>query len=365
MKSFSSFFFFFMIITVRGQLPTETSNIEVSVFRGNIYKHAPYINHLITGHPNGVLISYNRQTYGDKEWQQAYNFPDYGFSFQYQDFQNDIIGKNYALAAHYNFYFLRRHLLFRISQGVGMTSNPYDKLTNYRNNAFGSRLMSSNHFLLNYKKENVVGNFGIQAGFLFTHFSNGRIQSPNSGINSYALNIGVNYNLDEKQVYVRNDSLLQKDYSEPIRYNIAFRSGISESQIVESGQQPFYHLGFYADKRIGRKSALQVGTDVFFSKYLKEYIKYTSVAYPNRPPTDPDTDYRRVGVFVGHELFINRLSVETQLGYYVYKPFRYESDIYQRAGLKYYFTNQIFGGVALKAHGARAEAIEFGVGVRL
>ena len=361
---FAIFLLFTLTMTTYAQRPFANGNIDVSVFRGNIYRHTTDINHLITGHPNGVLISYNIPTYGNKEWEQAYNYPDYGLSFQYQDFGNDIIGKNYALGAHYNFYFLRRHLLFRIAQGIGMTTDPYDKVSNYRNNAFGSKFMSSNHFLLNYKKEHVVGNLGIQAGFMFTHFSNGRIKSPNSGINTYAINLGVNYNLADKQPYIRNDSVLSKDFKEPIRYNLVFRSGASESQVVESGQKPFYHFGFYADKRIGRKSALQLGADLFVSQYLKEYIKYTSVAYPLRKPTDPDTDYKRAAVVIGHELFINRLSVETQVGYYFYKPFRYESDIYQRAGLKYYF-NDIFGGVAIKAHGARAEAIEFGVGIRL
>src|SRR5690606_31780157 len=299
------------------------------------------------------------------EWQQSYNYPDYGFSFQYQDFKNEYLGKNFALGIHYNFYFFNRHLVFRISQGIGATTNPYDKETNYKNNAFGSKLMSSNLFLLNYKKENIIGNFGIQAGFMFTHFSNGRIKSPNSGINTYALNVGVNYNLSEKLDYKLSDSLSVNDYAEPIKYSIAFRTGVSESQITGSGQKPFYHISFYADKRIGRKSAIQLGTELFVSQYLKEFIRYSSVAYPDRPYLDPDTDYKRVSIFAGHELFINRLSIETQLGYYVYKPFKYESDLYQRVGAKYYLTEKLFTGVALKAHGGRAEAIEAGVGIRL
>jgi hypothetical protein len=347
------------------QQPDETNNIQVSYFYGNIYKHTKYVEHLITGHPEGVLISFNRQTFGHKEWQQAYNYPDYGVSFQYQDFKNEHLGKGLALGVHYNFYFLHRHLSFRISQGIGMTTNPYDKETNYKNTAFGSTLMSSNLFMLNYNKQNIVGRFGIQAGLMFTHFSNGRIKSPNSGVNTYAANVGINYNLEDKLPYVKNDSLLGINYKEPIRYNIVFRTGVSESQIVASGQKPFYHIGLYADKRVGRKSALQLGTDVFFSQYLKEYIRYSSLAYPDRPYLDPNTDYKRIGLFVGHELFVNRLSVETQVGYYVYKPFKYETDIYQRLGAKYYVTKKVFTGVALKAHGGRAEAIEFGVGVRL
>ncbi|RZJ28026.1 MAG: acyloxyacyl hydrolase [Flavobacterium sp.] len=341
------------------------TNIQADFFRGNVYRHTDDIDHLITGHPSGVLLSFNHQTFGTKEWEQAYNYPDYGFSFQYQDFKNDILGECYAIGAHYNFYFFKRHLMFRLSQGIGMTTNPYDKETNFKNNAFGSRFMSSNLFMLDYKKDNLIGRFGIQAGFMFTHFSNGRFKSPNSGINTYALNIGVNYNLNEKPAYIKNDSLLAQKFSEPIKFNFVFRTGLSESQVVGSGQKPFYHLGLYADKRIGRKSALQLGTDVFFTGYLKEYIKFYSEMYPERDYVDPDTDYKRIGVFVGHELFINNLSIETQLGYYVYKPFKYEIDIYQRLGAKYYLTKNVFAAASLKAHGARAEAVELGFGVRI
>ena len=59
------------------------------------------------------------------------------------------------------------------------------------------------------------------------------------------------------------------------------------------------------------------------------------------------------------------ISIETQLGYYVYKPFDYEIDIYQRIGAKYYLYKNIFTGIGLKTHGGRAEAIEATLGVRL
>ncbi|HEX8268367.1 MAG TPA: acyloxyacyl hydrolase [Flavobacterium sp.] len=354
-----------LTISSFGQSAGETFTVDADFFHGNIYRHSSFINHLITGHPEGFLLSVNKRTYGSKEWQQAYNYPDYGMSLQYQDFKNRYLGENYALGLHYNFYFFKRQLMFRISQGIAMTTNPFDKETNFKNNAFGSRLMSANLFMLNYKKENIIGNIGVQAGLMFTHFSNGRIKSPNSGINTYAANIGLNYNISEPGAYLKNDTLAMIDYKEPIRYNIALRTGISESQYTDSGQKPFYHIGLYADKRIGRKSALQAGTDVFISQYLKEFIRYTSFAFPDKPYLDPETDYKRVSLFVGHELFVNKLSIETQVGYYVYKPFRYESDVYQRVGAKYYLTEKLFTGVSLKAHGGRAEALEFTIGARL
>lgn len=248
-----------------------------------------------------------------------------------------------------------------------MTSNPYDKETNNKNNAFGTKILDNNYFLLQYKKENIIHKIGFQAGFMLTHFSNGRFKAPNSGINTIAFNIGLNYNLNDAPEFIV-DSLPSNDiYKEQIKYNFAFRTGISEGPVPHLGQRQFYHIGLYADKRIGRKSAIQLGTDVFLSRYLQDYIEFVSVAFPkgHKSYTDSGTDYKRIGLFVGHELFINKLSIETQLGYYVYKPFNYETDIYQRVGAKYYIYKNIFTGVGLKTHGGRAEAIEATVGIRL
>lgn len=70
-------------------------------------------------------------------------------------------------------------------------------------------------------------------------------------------------------------------------------------------------------------------------------------------------------MFIGHELFINKLSLITQLGYYIYYPFDFEGKTYQRVGLKRYFGDKWFVAITLKSHAAKAEAVEFGLGVRL
>jgi len=207
--------------------------------------------------------------------------------------------------------------------------------------------------------------FGIQAGVTLTHYSNANIKAPNTSINTMSANIGVTYNLEKETEYNYihrgKDSLR---VIEPIRYNIVFRGGINQGDVIGTKQYPFYVASFYADKRIGNISAIEVGVDGFFSNFLKEEIRYNSIAYPENK-LDPDTDYKRVGVFVGHELFINKMSLITQFGYYVYYPYKFETRIYERIGLKRYFGKRFFGSATLKAHGAAAEALEFGVGVRL
>ena len=88
------------------------------------------------------------------------------------------------------------------------------------------------------------------------------------------------------------------------------------------------------------------------------------MAYPEQN-LDPNTDYKRVGVFVGHELFINRISLEAQIGYYVYQPYKFDIPVYDRLGMKYYITKKLFTGLSIKTHIFLAEAMEFLIGVRI
>ena len=108
----------------------------------------------------------------------------------------------------------------------------------------------------------------------------------------------------------------------------------------------------------------ELGADVFFSNFLKEFIYYRSVAFPE-DNLSGNEDYKRIGIFAGHELFMNKTAFITQLGYYVYYPYDFEGRTYFRIGLKRYFNDKFFGALTLKSHGAKAEAIEFGIGLRL
>jgi len=339
-------------------------SLDANFFYGTILEHNPDISHLITDHPTGFILSYNRKTFGHKSWESRYNYPDWGFSYVYQNMKNEFLGDNHGLYAHYNFYFLKRHLMFRIGQGIAYTTNPYDKENNFINNAYGSDLLSTTYVMLNYKKENLFKGFGLQAGISIIHYSNANFRAPNNSTNTFTFNIGANYLLDHENQPEFIASTETKKFTEKIKYNFALRSGINESDINDMGQFPFLIVSAYADKRLNRKSAIQVGTDVFFSKFLKELIYFYSVAFPTFNVSGNE-DWKRVGVFVGHELFINKMSFEAQLGYYVYYPYDFEGRVYNRIGLKRYFGDKYFGAITLKSHGAKAEGVEFGIGMRL
>lgn len=350
-------------VVLIAQNNNDTNAIEVSFLRGNVLPHTTDLYHL-QGHADGVFVSLLKQTHGKDEWHSAYNFPDYGVYFEYQNFNNDFLGKAYGLGVLYNFYFLKRNLELKIAQGIGYATNPYDKVENSKNKAFGSTLMANTNIGLFYKKENLIDKVGLQAGFLFTHFSNGRTKSPNSGINSLLLNVGLNYDFSENNSRKIDTVAIKKNFSEPIKYNVVLRSGYNESPIIGSGQYPFYHISFFADKRFNRKSALQLGTELFLTNSFKDFIKYKSNAYPELN-INPNTDYKRVGAFVGYEMFVNKISLEAQVGYYIYRPFVNDIALYDRVGFKYHFNSKLFASFSVKTHMFLAEALEFGVGVRL
>jgi len=343
------------------------SYFSAEYFYGNILKHQPSVATLITGHPEGFILSWNQKRFGKEAWEQTYNYPDIGFSFACQDYKNDIVGKLYSIYAHYNFYFFDREnknqLILRAGIGLAYNTNPYDKETNNKNVSFGTYLNSSTYFKLYYQRERIFKNTGISAGLTFIHASNSNVKSPNTGLNIWAATVGVNYNIeDEDSEFITHE--ISKKFKEPIKFNFVFRTGVNESEIIGSGIKPFFVFSGYADKRLNRKSALQLGTDVFISPFLKDFIEYHHINFPG--DSDASTsDITRIGLFLGHELFVNKFSVIAQLGYYVYWPFEYEVRYYERLGLKRYFGDKWFAAVSLKAHGSNAETVEFGVGIRI
>ena len=362
MKSLYYLLLLFPTLFFAQENPAGSYTVDANYFYGNIIPHRKSIQHLIISHPQGMVISFNKKTFGNKNWEQVYNFPDYGVSFHYQDMKNEALGDMYGLYGHYNFYFLNRNLMLRVGQGVAYNTNPYDKETNFRNYAYGMHFMPSTYFMLNYNRQNIWQGLGLQAGLIFIHHSNASMKSPNTSTNTLAVNVGLNYTFGKNTIY--EPKVADSIYKEPLHYNIIFRGGINQSDVIGSKQFPYYTLGGYIDKRISRKSGFQLGAEFFWPKYLKEYIHYMSIAYPE-DPTDGSKDYRKLGVFGGYELFINSLSLEGQVGYYVYSPYNSTGLLYQRVGLKYHFCKMLSASVGLKTHGAKAEVMEFGLGIRI
>ncbi len=340
----------------------KNATLDVSLMQGSILQHNPDISHLITGHPTAILLSYNRKTYGEQEWQSRYGFPDWGFSAAYQDMKNPFLGEAFSAYAHYNFYFFNRNMQLRIGQGLAYMTRPYDEQSNPQNNAYGTRITSSTYLVANYRKENIVQGLGFQLGASVIHYSNANVRAPNNSTNTLFFNAGINYSLnaDKAPSYTVWE---KRDYKEPIALNTVARLGFNESDYRGSGQFPFYDFSAYLDKRVTVKSSIQAGAEVFISEFLKEYRDFQAASFPEEG-INGDENFQRIGVFAGHELHLGKTSVLLQVGYYVYQPIFFESRFYNRLGLQRQLTDHIFASLTLKSHGAKAEGVSLGVGYR-
>lgn len=357
---FKTTFILALLLPLKISAQNKSYQLETNYFYGSILPHQKNILHLIQANPEGTLLSINKKTFGDKPWHAWYNYPDYGLSFQYQNNKNDILGNLYGLYAHMNFYFFNKNLQLRVGQGIAYNTNPYDVNLNFKNVAYGASFMPSTYFMLNYHKENVFKNVGFNLGFNFVHHSNANLKAPNTSTNTLALTVGLNYNFG-KENFFQPDTITYRTIDKKLNYSVFFRSGVCESDVPNSGAKPFYVATAMVDKKLNKKSKVQFGAEVFWMQYLKEFINYESIVFYEKQ-LDPDADYRRLGLFLGHELLIGKLGIDTQFGFYVYDPSNTQGKVYQRLGARYYFTENISGGVSLKTHMAQAEAMEFTIG---
>ncbi|WP_236642051.1 acyloxyacyl hydrolase [Dokdonia sinensis] len=355
-------FFVASAVFAQSEPKTNFSSWDVAYLNGTILEHNPDIGHLIQERTTGLRLRYNRKTTGEKEWQQRYNYPDWGVTAFYQDMGNPELGKNYSLLGHFNFYFLNRNLVASMGGGIAYNTNPYDAETNFRNVAYGSHLMSAITGSLTYRKERLLGNFGVEAGVYLAHYSNGKLRAPNTSTNVLSFGLGINYS-DRETNYVPQMVTLGS-YEEPWHFSVQLHGGANETSVIGRGRNPLFGLQVYADKRWSYKSVFQVGAEWFWSQSIKEFVRYRSVAFPEDGLTG-DESASRIGLFVGYELRISQVAAFVQAGYYVYYPVPFENRFYNRLGLKRYFGDHIYGSIAVKAHAAKAEAIEFGIGYRL
>lgn len=351
----------FLLFILNGFSQDNQTSLSVDSFYGFAIEHDTKLAEAIEGNPYGFLISYNFNK-KNANWKALYNYPEFGITALYENANSKVLGEMYGLLAHYNFYLNNRNnknkLQLSIGFGLAYLTNKYDVINNTKNLALGSNFAATAYSKLNWKREIVKDKLAIQTGIILTHFSNGGVRSPNLGLNTFGINLGLNYKINNIIDFPKDTK--PEKLNTKIGYNVEVKSGIHSSKNLQSKQYLFYTFTFMLDKEINQKSTLLVGTDFFITPFLKEYIDQDNPIESAKNKHD-----KRVGVFVGHELKMNKLIVLTHLGFHVYYPKKYDSRIYERFGFKYKLNKHIFTSLSLKVNLFRAEMTEFGIGYRL
>lgn len=348
--------------TMYSQKENRHSNFKTDFFYGFLIEHDKSLNKAIQKNPYGVLLSYNYVNSKSSKFNELFNYPERGFSFLYQNFNSSVLGQGFAGYRHYTYNLSPKkkyNLKLTTAFGIGYVTKKYDAKKNPYNFAFGSNLQVSAYLKLQFYQLLLSKQLLLNAGVSLIHFSNTSYKNPNLGINTVALNLGVNYNLKKISIHKNKELLEKENINKSLKYNLVIRAGLNESKIPNSGLFPFYTTTFYAQKSINPYSTVTFGVDFFNAHFLKKYIKHIN---QTKKQNHNPNKYQRAGIFVGHELTQNRFAFISQIGYHVYAPFVYEFRIYERFGFKYKLSKHLFSEITLKANLFRAEGLEFGLG---
>lgn len=354
----------YFICLLFGQVVSLQAQTSRSLLGYDVYLHKASVirggQHLGRGNPYAFEFRVLQQTNGRKWWHKPFNYPRVGLSFNYLDFDEPMLGKAYSvqLTAEKRLFTFGKNrinpqLTFNLVAGMGMgyVTNPFDRLHNPKNIMIGSHLNTSwiGHLLLSYA---ITKRFRLQAQAGIIHFSNAAFTLPNQGVNLSSVNIGLSY---QPTTMLKPDSVATSSVA-PSRsaYGLLRLSlGFTEKYPTGGKKYSIWALHAHWLKMWGKVSFWQVGVEGFHNPLLVE------LAEPDEQPHN-----KRLALTAGVGWVAGRLLGDVGVGYYLYKPQRRDTRMYERYGLRYFLHKKMFIAFHVKSQRGSVDNLEFGIGGR-
>ncbi|HIP48519.1 MAG TPA: acyloxyacyl hydrolase [Lutibacter sp.] len=355
---------FLLFLTTFVSINAQESNTywQIDYAKGSIIEHSGVVGFLFKENPTLISIGWHKKSEIDSEWKERYNFIDSGFVLNIQNFHNKNLGNTYGLNYTTTHYLRNRNaknqINIQLGFGVGYNTNPLDFETNLTNIVMSSPILYSQHIKINYTNNRIFKTMGFQSGISFTHYSNGGIIKPNLGLNSVFFNVGLNYHKSEPTIYTKlyESSKLAK---QPIRFELGIGGGMHET-LPGIGLKPIYYISAKVSKRFNYKNGFQMGFDFFNSESIKDLAVYNAINDVKNLKNTPK-DHKQLAFSVGHELYFNKLSFASNIGYYLYRPFKDKTPLYENISFIRYFNNRKSSlRLNLKTHYFEAEHLTLG-----
>jgi len=312
-------------------------------------------------HYNGYAIRLANQTNGEKLWQQLYGYPNYGIGFYSAFFTNtNNLGNPFAVYGFFNAPFFkvnRFSLNYELGIGIAFNWNHYDPISNPTNIAISTDksvyidAALSLRYLLSKR-------MAVNLGYGFTHYSNGRLQLPNYGINTGATKLSLSYNLYKNPIIYQIQS--KPTYTGRYEWILSVYGGERNVSYlgtpdnivtsIEGINYAVFGISNTLNRQIDYKSKIGFG-------FTMEYngSQASQIIVENGSLDELDMPFKRhliLSIYPSYELVIDRLSLVIQPGFYLYrkKSATMTPTFYQRLGVKYHFTKNIFLGISLRAY---------------
>lgn len=362
MQKFLLYLFFLLHLgSIHAQIKNISENLKyytfnVKLHKGFILSHNPVVSHLADQHPTQFEFDAYKRTDGSKIWHQVHRFPTIGFSFNmvFMD-PTKSLGNMASIVAYLSkpiFKTSRSELNLRIGFGPGYASKVFDLQSNSKNIMISSRFNFCLNGRINYSYT-IGKHINLNTGIGIIHFSNGTVKLPNQGINIPSIHLGIGFNATQKYV-VRKDTIPPVKRTLNLEMMVAF--GIKEQYPIQGKKFLATTISTYINKRFNHKSSLMIGLDLFYDPTVERYFNDPNIPFGKKS---------KCAIAGGHELHFGKLSLLTQIGGYIYDPYKINVAIYERYGLKYRFNKSAFAQLSMKIYFGSVDYVEWGIGYRI
>jgi hypothetical protein len=347
-----------------GQIEKSSWSLGANPYYGGVLRYKPTMKKLEFTNLHGIEIYANKIASGEKAWHKLYNYPQWGIAASYFNYGvPEELGYVYSLTTYLDFSPSKKKHKWRYNIGTGIvySSAKFDALTNSENTAISSNMS----YVLRgtvHREFQLNEHYFVNVNLAFRHYSNGRLNMPNNGMNYPIVGAGIRYVINPKPIQDNEEihTIIDK------KIHVALRGSMSWREVwQEDVKHKAYSVSLYGIKQVSKYNNILFGVDAFQYDQVSVDRAYGVYRDQNNIVLDyvPDDDTRQLAATIGTQLLISKVSVIVQGGFYIYNPMEYYSTWYQRYGIAYNFTKNIFSQFSLKAHSRTADMIEFGLGV--
>jgi hypothetical protein len=365
LKSWTYRYLLSMVLVCSYFLALSQRNIGADVFYGKVLEHKEGLLFEIPPVSYGATAWVQHELSGKEAWHHYWGLPKIEGLLMYMNYGDaDVLGQAVAIAPGFAFNLKRwknSSLLLHYSTGISYLNKPFDPITNLRNNAIGSHVNNLSRLKISWQKS-INEDWGINIGLSFNHFSNGLTSSPNSGINTYGLNVGLQWSDGKKREIADKPNFVR-----PRKWGISAMTGIGLSEHSNFGGPnfPVYFTGAGIYYRFADFQRLHIGAEYEFSSKVFEFeLSIFNTEELARAKA------RRTIIYIAEELMFGPVSMRLQLGFYTPYKSDYSGDPFYIKIMTLYHPPikplgevKPFVGIMLKTHFAVAEYIGMTAGV--
>lgn len=354
------FLFLFPLVSFAQQASVEPYYFSIKPKVGFLAAHRGVMGHLPKEHAIGGEISIYKRFSDCKKWQSVYRQPYAGFTIYGSTVGNNaILGQAIGAYGFIEFPFIngKRHVLTgKLGSGVGYITKVFNQETNPKNVAMSTHINAliciglQGRIKIGQKDE-------LLYSFDLTHLSNGSYRVPNLGLNMPYIGVGYAHNFMCREKQPDTTFIHQTDVKTPWMRNWKWSviGILSSKEVFPTGgkQYPVYALAISKRKVFRPKTGMEVTVDLISKQALFGYKSYVEKS---------QWKIFQVGVYVGYVLPLDRFHFVLGMGAYVKDRYNADDRFYHRLGMRYQFDNGLVANLTLKAHWARADYVEWGIG---